>query len=1022
MGGQAGGLPEDDTLRLPVPGDHGLRVISPSVLELTMITTKEPDPAPVTEWNLVGSDHEFRPPAFTDLVVTVGGRRVGITAIGFKRRVLYASLASRDLRIGNYLYLQLATAISFTDAPQTVEVANPAGTLWTPRQRFTTTTAPLRYSPAIHVNQVGYVPEFPKKAMIGYYLGSLGELTLTPPLSFSLLNVKNGATVYRGSLVPRQDVGYNYAPLPYQNVLQADFSSLTAPGEYYLVVPGLGASLPFVINEGIAMGWVRTYALGLYHQRSGMANVLPFTRFVHDADHTAPAEVPSPQPAYAFTWAMISSKNVVPNPLQTAPQLKDESSQLYPFVNMGKIDVSGGHFDAGDYSKYTINSAALVHYLMFTVDSIPGAAALDNLGLPESGDGISDLLQEAKWEADYIAKLQDADGGFYFIVYPKDREYESNVSMTNGDDGDTQVVWPKNTSATAAAVAALAECASSPRFKLHYPAAAALYLQKATLGWQFLMNAIAKHGRAGAYQKITFYGDDFTDNDEESWAACEMYLATGNPIYQQQLFAWFPNPSDPATFRWGWIHMSESYGCAIRSYAFGALSGRLQPGQLDPAYLAKCNAEIIAAGDDALLWSNENAYATSFPEETKRVLGGGWYFSLDAASDMAVAYQIDPKTAYIDALVGNLNYEGGTNPVNVTYVTGLGLKRQHAVVNQYALNSRRVLAPDGVPIGNIQASFDYLSLYGSELGNLTFPADGAAASYPFYDRWADAWNVTTEFITVNQARSVLSLSVLVAQTSAKSTPWTSGTAQITVPATVVPVGVPTTLSVQTPGLDLTGARVVWEARDQQPAFGITYTLSPVNNGAQWVEVEVEWPDGRRVFAASTFTANSPVINWVDGAVPAGAVTSTDGGDAWTWVTSNPTPFSAPAVHQSNIAAGIHDHSFANTIAPLVVAVGDSLFAYVYLDPANVPGEVMLTWSDGSSEHRAYWGANSIAWGNNGTAGRFYAGPLPATGQWVRLVVPASAVGLEGRTLTGMGFNLFGGRATWDVAGKAASAP
>ncbi len=468
--------------------------------------------------------------------------------------------------------------------------------------------------------------------------------------------------------------------------------------------------------------------------------------------------------------------------------------------------------------------------------------------------------------------------------------------------------------------------------------------------------------------------------------------------------------------------MSESYGCAIRSYAFGALSGRLQPGQLDPAYLAKCNAEIIAAGDDALLWSNENAYATSFPEETKRVLGGGWYFSLDAASDMAVAYQIDPKTAYIDALVGNLNYEGGTNPVNVTYVTGLGLKRQHAVVNQYALNSRRVLAPDGVPIGNIQASFDYLSLYGSELGNLTFPADGAAASYPFYDRWADAWNVTTEFITVNQARSVLSLSVLVAQTSAKSTPWTSGTAQITVPATVVPVGVPTTLSVQTPGLDLTGARVVWEARDQQPAFGITYTLSPVNNGAQWVEVEVEWPDGRRVFAASTFTANSPVINWVDGAVPAGAVTSTDGGDAWTWVTSNPTPFSAPAVHQSNIAAGIHDHSFANTIAPLVVAVGDSLFAYVYLDPANVPGEVMLTWSDGSSEHRAYWGANSIAWGNNGTAGRFYAGPLPATGQWVRLVVPASAVGLEGRTLTGMGFNLFGGRATWDVAGKAASAP
>jgi len=88
------------------------------------------------------------------------------------------------------------------------------------------------------------------------------------------------------------------------------------------------------------------------------------------------------------------------------------------------------------------------------VDSIPGVASLDNLGIPESGDGIPDVLQEAKWEADFLAKMQDADGGFYFLVYPKDREYESNVLPENGDP---QVVWPKSTSVTAAAVAALAE-------------------------------------------------------------------------------------------------------------------------------------------------------------------------------------------------------------------------------------------------------------------------------------------------------------------------------------------------------------------------------------------------------------------------------------------------------------------------------------------------------------------------------------------------------------------------------------
>jgi len=118
-----------------------------------------------------------------------------------------------------------------------------------------------------------------------------------------------------------------------------------------------------------------------------------------------------------------------------------------------------------------------------------------DLGLPESGDGISDVLQEAKWEADYLAKLQDADGGFYFLVYPKTREYESNVLP---DHGDAQVVWPKNTAATAAAVAALAQCAGSPEFKRHYPAVAAKYLQQAQLGWQFLTRAIARYGKAGS--------------------------------------------------------------------------------------------------------------------------------------------------------------------------------------------------------------------------------------------------------------------------------------------------------------------------------------------------------------------------------------------------------------------------------------------------------------------------------------------------------------------------------------------
>src|SRR5262249_45165815 len=89
---------------------------------------------------------------------------------------------------------------------------------------------------------------------------------------------------------------------------------------------------------------------------------------------------------------------------------------------------------------------------------------------------------------------------------------------------------------------------------------------------------------------------------------------------------------------------------------------------------------------------------------------------------------------------------------------------------------------------------------------------------------------------------------------------------------------------------------------------------------------------------------------------------------------------------------------------------------VYLDPSNPPAEIMLQWNPGDWEHRAYWGANAIPSGANNTQSRWYMGSLPALGRWVRLEVPASRVGLEGATLTGMAFTLFSGRASWDHAG------
>ena len=397
----------------------------------------------------------------------------------------------------------------------------------------------------------------------------------------------------------------------------------------------------------------------------------------------------------------------------------------------------------------------------------------------------------------------------------------------------------------------------------------------------------------------------------------------------------------------------------------------------------------------------------------------GWYFSSERAFDITVAYQLDPRPEFMDAILSNLNYEGGCNPVNVSYVTGLGWKRQREIVHQYAQNDRRVLPPGGIPLGNIQDGFAYVDTYKSELGALCFPSDGAAVGYyPFYDRWGDSFNVSTEFVNLDQSRSLASLAFVATLTPLKSQAWTPPSGQVSVAADPsVPGQFRATMTV--PGMDLNGARIVWEARDQEPAYGLVYTFTPKSSGAQWVEAEAQWPDGRRVVAVGTFNYDNPMITWVDDSLPEGAVAGADGGDFWNWVNVSPAPAVGSVSHQSAIAAGQHQHYFDNASSTLTINTGDVLFAWVYIDPANRPEQIMLQFNAGEWEHRAYWGASKLSfYAAEGSAGKKSMGPLPTAGQWVRLQVPAKDVGLEGKTIKGMAFSAYGGRVTWDAAGKA----
>jgi RHS repeat-associated protein len=136
----------------------------------------------------------------------------------------------------------------------------------------------------------------------------------------------------------------------------------------------------------------------------------------------------------------------------------------------------------------------------------------------------------------------------------------------------------------------------------------------------------------------------------------------------------------------------------------------------------------------------------------------------------------------------------------------------------------------------------------------------------------------------------------------------------------------------------------------------------------------------------------------------------------TWVWDEVVRWSGARSHTDPPRAGIHQHYFESSQGRLFVPHGASLVTYVYLNPGSVPREVMLqfrTAVNPSWEHRAYWGEDLIPWGTNGQHSRQRLGDLPAAGQWVRLEVPASALGLEGQVIDGVAYTLYDGQAWFD---------
>lgn len=246
-----------------------------------------------------------------------------------------------------------------------------------------------RYEPSIVTNQIGYHTNATKTAVFS----NAGDET-----EFSVINADTGKVVYTGKLSKE-----SYCNFSGENNRTGDFTAVNKAGKYYISCGSLDNSYTFEISDSVYNSVLDDSVRMLYLQRCGCE--VQDDTFGHKACHTDKATV---------------------------------------YGTDKKIDVSGGWHDAGDYGRYTITGAKTVADLLYAYNNSPSLFS-DNIGIDESGNGIPDVLDEARYEIEWLLKMQDSSGGVYHKVtcasFPSYvmHEYET----------DELIVTPVSTTATA---------------------------------------------------------------------------------------------------------------------------------------------------------------------------------------------------------------------------------------------------------------------------------------------------------------------------------------------------------------------------------------------------------------------------------------------------------------------------------------------------------------------------------------------------------------------------------------------
>jgi endoglucanase len=392
-----------------------------------------------------------------------------------------------------------------------------------------------------------------------------------------------------------------------------DFTALSAPGAYYVEIPGVGRSATFTIGPDIYRGVVNALMLGMYGQRCGTD-----VSFTYDGD----------------TFQHKSC------------HMKDAYLNYYSNESTLKPSVGGWH-DAGDYGKYTTNAAFSAGIMLMAWEHFPALATMA-FPVPEHGGPIPDFLAEVKWEMDWLLTTQFADGRATHKVTATG--FEGNL-LPELDTG-RRYFAPAGTAQTAALVASLAMAARI--FQPFDAALAARYLTAAQLGYAYLTAHPADEKPDTSDFSTGGYGT--SDPDDRLWAAAEMWETTGDPVALADFEARAGMPSVDLQFDW-----SNVQNLGLFTYALSKREGR--------------NAALVDALKTQILARANNLASTAEEAGYGRAVGYWWGANgtvARTALSLRTAYLLDPQPRFLDAAVTQLDHLLGRNVHGRSYVTGVG--------------------------------------------------------------------------------------------------------------------------------------------------------------------------------------------------------------------------------------------------------------------------------------------------------------------------------------------------------------